>query len=215
MSLMAGLLISSLSVLASISAYQNLKSAAASTEIGLTHDGQIAAALIAVEKYITQAGYGITDAGTNDITVVTVPATSATASTTSLLWRYHDGTSIVCRGLRESSELIQNKTYRMLKIIGSPDDCDISTDLTTLVWDDVISVLGQWMITTDLANYIGTNQTFINFQLTQLTCSPYGYGVPDTHLSVRVSMPGKAELNGAVMTNANETHICLSNMYPT
>ena len=214
MSLMAGLLISSLSVLASISAYQNLRSAATTAEIGLEHDGQITAALVVAEKYLTQAGYGIPDAGLDDIKVVTVDATPTSDSTTSLLWRYDDGTSIVCRGLQEDSVVIEQRSYRTLKSIGSPDDCTISADLTTLAWDSDIAFIGQWPVTTDLANYISTNQTFINFQLRSLTCSPYGYGVPDDHLSVAISMPGKAQLNGAVGVGTNETHICLSNMYP-
>ena len=215
MSLMAGLLVSTLSVLASISAYLNLRAVASDAESVLVHDGQIVATLLVAEKYVMDAGYGITDAGPNDIKIVSTSATLITDATTSLLWRYNDGSSIVCTGLKESGVLIDEKQYRLLTSIGSSADCNEISDLGTLLWADEATQLGQWPVTDDVANYLTTNETLIDFQMSTLICSPFGYGASASHLSVTISIPSTAELSGAITQNGSQTTLCLSNISPT
>jgi len=220
-SLMVALAVSALSILVSISAFQNLSAASIVTQERLTHDAQIAATLITTEKLVTEAGFGIPSAAEADIIVVSTPATSAadgTSSldaTTSLLWRYDDGTSVMCRGLREEQTTIGNRPYRQLKSIASTVGCNGTDALSSFTWNEEVAVLGLWPVTADLEQHLSTNDTLIGFEISTTSCVPFGFGQLNDHLSVKISIPTTVELSGAVPLGQNAIHVCLTNTYPT
>ena len=214
LSLMAGLVVSLISVLATLSIYQNISVVSADTKTSVVHDGQIPGSLLVAEKYVMNAGYGIVDAGVGDIKRVTTAGTSTTPATISLLWRYQESSTVVCAGLRESGITIGSDKYRTLRAIQAVSGCTLSADLTSLSWTNETAILGQWPITPEVSTYLGSNDTLFDFQIAPLTCSPFGYGVPRDHLGVTISIPGVVELNRTITAGGNQAQLCLSNFYP-
>jgi len=220
-SLMVALAVSALSILVSISAFQNLSAASVVTQERLNHDAQIAATLITAEKLVIEAGYRIPSAADADIIVDSTAATSSSSgtssldATTSLLWRYSDGTSFICRGLREDQTTIGSRSYRRLKSIAVSSGCNGTDALDSFTWDQDIAVLGLWAVTTDLQQHLSTNGTLISFEISTTNRGPFGFGELGRHLSAKISIPTTVELSGAVTLGQNAVHVCLTNTYPT
>lgn len=213
-SLLIGLLISMLCILASLTLYKNLIHVAADTKVDALHDGQLAASLLTAQKEVMTAGFGISDADASDIVKVTVPATELTPGTVSLLWRYDESGTTKCRGLVEENITRNSLNYRTLKIVEPVSGCNEVVDLSVLVWSSEVAILGQWPVIGALATYIDSNDTLIDFEITEQDCSPFGTVDLERHLSVKISAPSSAELNGATSIAENAYEYCLPNTYP-
>ena len=215
-SLLVGLVISMLCILASLSLYKNLIFVAAESKVDAMHDGQVSSALLTLQKEVSSAGYGIDGADADDIKVRRVAASAPNPGTIELLWRYTSGGVTVCRGVMETAEtrVAGGTSYRTLNIRTATAGCDQTVDLTTLNWTTVTTI-GQWPVIGGLATHITNNQTLFNFVVSEQVCSPYGAGDQSTHLNVFVSTPTSAKLNGGNTVAATTYNYCLPNTYPT
>lgn len=217
-SLMVGLFISLMCVLASLTLYKNLITVAAESKVESIHDGQLAASMLTLQKEVMSAGFGIENAGAADIVRRKVDASGSDLGTIELLWRYREstGAAVQCRGVREYGEVnADGNEFRILKVIADTSaDCDAAAILTDLSWGTTVDTLAKWLVVGGLKTYVDANSTLLDFALTQQACSPFGNIDPETHWVVEVSAPGAAKLNGAPNTVDTSYLFCLPNTYP-
>ena len=212
-SLMLGVTLSIFGMLVTTSMHARHQAAVNSLEYSISHNRQLITALISIEKEVQSAGYGITMADQSNIITQTTPATATTPAGHSLLWRYVDNGTTVCRGLRERGFFEDGIEHRALILISSPTDCNTTTPLQNFLWDRLEGRLGQWEVRNELTDYINTNETLFTFNLTSATCSSPGQTQFGTHLIATVSAPNTAELNGNAIP-ANNVTACLLNIFP-
>src|SRR5690554_3088615 len=128
-SLMVGLLISMLAILASLTLYKNLIAIAADSNIDTMHDGQLAASMLTIQMVLQNAGYGIESADTDSV------VTRETSNTIDLLWRFKDDSDVIqCRGFTESEETEDGASFRILSLQTVESGCDDTADLTSMAW---------------------------------------------------------------------------------
>lgn len=211
-SLLVGLFISMLCVLASLVLYKNLIEVAAETKIDTSHDGQISTALLTAQLELQAAGFGIANAGRNDIRLM------HTARDLRLVWRLMDGGNVACRGLHELTVDDNGVVFRELRLVAAANGCTVTADLSTLAWTTNLSVLGRWRVRGALQTFLANsnNNTLFDAAISPdfVVCSPFNSVVPEAHLQVTLSAPSAAALNGVAGTQYSFTY-CLPNTYPS
>lgn len=213
-SLLVGMFLSLLCILASLTLYKNLVVVAADTKIDALHDGALAASMLTAQKEVLSAGFGIDNADADDIVVRSIAATGTTPGTIELLWRYTTNGTFFCRGLMETGETnTSNMTFRVLRIREVTSGCDETTALASMSWTDV-DTLAKWRVVGALATYINTNHTLLEFTVANAPCSPFGSTDLENHVVVTVAAPGSAKLNGANGMTDTVYEFCLPNTYP-
>lgn len=217
--LLIGLLISMLGILASLTLYKNLLHVATESKIDTLYDGQLASALSIMQVELQSAGYGIDDADGDDVVRRFTAASGSDHAKLELLWRYHDGTNFVCRGLLEHTKTItdsegDNREVRELTLRKVDSGCDDTTALTSMTWSDD-SLLARWPMITTLQTYLSGNNTIFSFTITSASCSPFGLTTGEQHLQVTVISPSSTTLNRADSSAENHFQYCLPNTYPT
>lgn len=217
--LLIGLLISMMSILASLTLYKNLLHVATESKIDTLYDGQLASALSVMQVELQSAGYGIDGANGDDVVRVFTSASGGTDATLALLWRYHDGTNFVCRGVLEHTNTItdtdgDSRSVRELTLRKVDSGCDETTALTSMTWSDD-SLLARWPMIATLKTYLSSNNTIFSFTLNSGPCSPFGVTSGEEHLQVSVLSPSSTTLNRADTSARNDFVYCLPNTYPT
>ncbi len=206
-SLMVGLLLSMISILAALSLYKSLVQVSIESRTDAVQDGQLASAMLSLQLELQTAGYGIaTDApGTHVQLVVGPPQT--------LYWRYKDaGATFVCRGFQ--IEDVENNTRRRLQLLALPAaNCNAS---------GVLSGLPNWAVSTVLAEFRASEAARANLPAIAITlarqeCFPYGMGEAAEHQMVTVTADNAARRaaadEGTAAPNAPVIHnFCLSNL---
>lgn len=213
-SLMISTVIVLLGVLVSLRLHSNHEQSVERVRSATAHDRLIMSTLTIARKEIPGAGYRIAGADQDDVITVFTAATSSAPASRSIMWRYREGTSVECHGLRETEVTIDTVAYRQLELIGSSADCNTTSALNTLYWLDIPDNLGLWEVRDTLATYVATNGTLFNFQLSQQSCSNSRLKTPALHLVATVSAPNIAELNGASVPS-NTMDLCLVNISPS
>ena len=211
-SLMIGIAVALVCILASLQLYAAHRISTAQMKESSKHSRQLSSAIVVVEKQIMSAGYGMAGADANDVVVQNIASTPTTSASTSLYWRYFDA-GMICRGLRETSELIDGEEYRVLTALGSTA-CNNTTALVSMPWDVQVGVLGNWPVEDVVASYVATNETLFDFNVTTQNCAPYRVVNAASHLMVSVRAPTFAELNGMTGVPANGVDVCLINTGP-
>lgn len=206
-SLLVGLFISMLCILGSLTLYRNLIQVATESKIDTLHDGQLSAAMLTMQLELQAAGYGIENAGVND---VVRRKTDGSTDTIELLWRFNDDT-YQCRGLKEDAvtDAETGLIYRVLTL-RQASDCSGTMALTSMNWDEQ-AVLAQWPVVAGLRSYIETNGTLLDFDIAAVSCSPFGAMEAQPHLRVQISAPSSAVLNGVPGAQFNRYDYCLPN----
>jgi len=214
LSLLIGLNIAMLSVLASLQLYTTHWLSTEEMKVSSKHSRQLSSVFVVLEKQLMAAGYGIENADVNDVVVQEVAASLGLSATTSLYWRYFDG-AMVCRGVRETSELLNGQEYRTLTLLTPSANCNDTTNLVDMPWDVNEGVLGNWLVADELQTYITANGNLFDFQINVADCAPFRIVNAVSHLMVTVTAPTSAELNGMTGVPGNSTDICLMNMITT
>jgi len=219
--LLIGLLISVLCILASLTLYKTLIRVATESKLDSMHDGQLATASLIIQMEVQSAGYGITNAGANDVLV-----REPVSGERQFLWRYQHNGTFECRGLHESGVTIAGtgEKFRILHVVKATTGCNGTANLGTLDWSTKVSVLGRWRVFEDsvddvgLDDYIVDNKTLFNFSVTTTACNTtYGAIASTTtnHLQLKVTAPSSVNLQGATGVAENAYEFCLANTYPT
>lgn len=206
-SLMIGLLVSMIGILAITSMHKSLIRVTIDSTSDARHDSRVASALMQLQLDLQSAGFGIEAAGANTV---------VTSGQHELFWRFKDldNDAIVCKRLRDESYTDEKIGLdgRRLIIMEATSGCSESVNLAS-----ADSSVIEWGNQSEMARF--RNQTIPLFYFTaqNATCSPYGFGVPRLHRQVVVSALSSA---GVALESASSGGIskisyeyCLSNIY--
>lgn len=204
-SLMVGLLLSMISILAGMVLYKNLVQVSVESRTDAAQDGQLASAMLSLQLELQSAGYGITsdEAGTHLQLVAGPPQT--------LYWRYKEATTFVCRGFR--IEDIENNTRRQLQLLSLPAvSCNAS---------GVLGGLPNWAVSSVLAEFrtsaAAPSLPAIAITIGLQACFPYGMGEAADHQLVTITADNAARRaavdEGTAAPNAPIVYnFCLPNL---
>lgn len=172
-SLLIGLLIAMLCILALLSSYRTIVKTGVESRIAATHDTQLQAALTTAQMMLQNAGFGLQ--GSNNLLTTTIQVGSKTIS--AVLWRYNNGTNIVCQGLADV-ESSDNKKRRFVLLEGFENDsgtlCNGTSNLGSFKWKEQSTLANLEDYSSDKSN-----PKQITFKQTTFACTPFGAGTLD------------------------------------
>lgn len=197
-SLMIGMLVSMLGILAVMTMHKSLMQVAVESKGDAIHDAMVSTALMQMQMDLHNAGYGIESGSAGDVVATQLSGAE------SLLWRYRDGGSFVCKGVTEQSytDSESGTVGRQLVAIEATSNCTGSADLSTLTWT----------ATETMAQFRNETAALFDFSVATASCAPYGFGVAEDHLRVTVSARSSAEVAGASVSTVAYQY-CLANTY--
>lgn len=168
-SLLIGLLIAMLCIIAVLSSYRTIVKNGVESRIAATHDVQLQAGLTTAQMLLQNAGFGL-ESSNNLLFEADIQVESI--ATLALLWRYSNGTNIICQGLADIESSDDKKRRFILLESNSP--CNSTLDLDKF----------NWKIQSTLANLEDysidkSNPKQITFEKTSSICTPFGAGVLD------------------------------------
>lgn len=172
-SLLIGLLIAMLCILALLSSYRTVVKTGVESRIAATHDTQLQAGLTTAQMFLQNAGFGLE--GLNNLLTATIQIESKSVS--AVLWRYNNGTNTVCQGLTDV-ESLDNKKRRFVLLEGFESDsgspCNSTLNLGSFKWKVQSTLANLEDYSTDKSN-----PKQVNFNQSSSICTPYGAGTAD------------------------------------
>lgn len=196
-SLMVGLLVSMLSLLACLSMHKSLIQVTVEARSGAIHDGMVAGALMQLQRDLYNAGFGLEDAGADDVLV---------ADDGALLWRSRVGAALICRGVREQGYTDQDsQTQSRELVLLEAASCSENGNLASF----------NWTTLEPLARFRNQSSAVFDFSVVNASCAPYGLGVQQDHLQVVVAAATSTQLanSGNAALEAPQYRYCLPNTY--
>lgn len=205
-SMMIGMLVSMMSILAVMSMHKTLIHVSVESKSDAVHDGLISSAMVQLQLALHNAGYGMETSTAADVIATTVNSAPA------LLWRSYDGAAYICEGVTEVSytDGDSNTTGRHLVSMRINDaSCTETANLQSLAWNSASR--------DTLAQFRNQSTPIFDFDVVQDDCAPYGFGEHQLHLSVAVHAKTSAEVNDAASAGADISPItfnyCLANTH--
>lgn len=220
-SLMIGLLVSMIAILAITSMHKSLIRVTIDSKTSALQDSGVAVALMQLQLDLHNAGYGISSAGGNAVITPTL------SGVPTLLWRYLDEESdldsVICKGMQDQSYIDETtgQTGReLIDLMATPatnSGCRLDSDLAAIVWADDEK--------RTVARFRNHTEQLFNFEVETADCAPYGLGVAESHLLVTVSAESSAgsaqslaqddgvALDAATMITPIEYKYCLANTH--
>ncbi|KAA8733284.1 hypothetical protein F4V57_08645 [Acinetobacter qingfengensis] len=184
-SLLIGLLIAMLCILAVLSLYRTVVHTGVDSRKAATHDTQLQSALTTVQMLLQNAGFGLDPSGShvNIGTISFKNSSNVDVSTTALVWKNagsSDGTSITCHGIAD----IAGSGERQLVLL-SGSNCTSTSNLSAASWtqESILATLSDF-------SSDSTNPVQVTFAKSNASCTPYGAGSVDTsvlHPNVTIS----------------------------
>lgn len=168
-SLLIGLLIAMICIIAVLSAYRTIVKNGVESRIAATHDAQLQTSLATAQIFLQNAGFGL-DSSNN---LLTANVQVESQDTSALLWRYKDGTNIICQGLADIKSP-DNKKRRFV-LLESNSPCNNTPNLNGFTWklQSTLANLEDYSIDK-------SNPKQITFAKTpSIICTPFGAGNPD------------------------------------
>ena len=167
-SLLVGLVIAMLCVIALLSSYRVVVKSGVESRIATSHDTQLQRGLTTAQMFLQNAGFGLD--GNNHVLSTTLEINSKNANT--ILWRFKEGSNIICQGLADI-EGENNVNRRLVLVEGFVDDsntaCNQIDNLSSFVWkvQSTLSTLEDY--STDQSNPIQ-----VSFVQESKACIPFG-----------------------------------------
>ncbi|MBM7062771.1 hypothetical protein JQX08_18820 [Pseudomonas sp. UL073] len=207
-SLMIGMLLSTMCILAMLALYRNLVQTAVVATQDANQDGQLAAGLLSAQLEVQSAGFGIDSSAASNLEKSTISLSGSSHS--ALLWRYLDASGYQCRGLvdRGASDANSGKAVRLLSLLQADSGCSASANLAGL----------NWSVRQDLAKLLvpaaqqAAPQAVVTFSIAKVDCAPFGLGVAASHPQVTLSAQSSAQLAGASGVAPLSYSLCLTNI---
>lgn len=167
-SLLVGLVIAMLCIIAVLTAYKTIVKSGVDSRRASTHDSQLQSGITSAQMFLQNAGFGLD--GNNHVLSTTLEINSKNANT--ILWRFKEGSTIVCQGLADI-EGENNINRKLVLIEGFADDsnraCNQIDNLSSFVWkvQSTLSTLEDY--STDQAN-----PSQVSFVKESKACIPFG-----------------------------------------
>lgn len=182
-SLLIGLLIAMLCIIAVLSTYRTIVKTGVESRVAATHDAQLQTGLTTAQIFLQNAGFGLE--GLNNLYLS--PEVEANIEVESqwvsaLLWRYKDGTNIICQGLADIKSS-DNKKRRFVLLESDPTTCNETSDLKGFTWKIQSTLANLEDYSTDQSN--PKQVTFT--ETPSMTCTPFGAGNDSTHPLITIT----------------------------
>ena len=167
-SLLVGLVIAMLCIIAVLTAYKTIVKSGVDSRRASTHDTQLQSGITSAQMFLQNAGFGLD--GNNHVLSTTLEINSKNANT--ILWRFKEGSNIICQGLADI-EGENNVNRRLVLVEGFVDDsntaCNQIDNLSSFVWkvQSTLSTLEDY--STDQSNPIQ-----VSFVQESKACIPFG-----------------------------------------
>ena len=200
-SLLIGLLISTLCLIGLLSSYRTMVKTGAESRMATTHDTELQNALTAAQMLVQNAGFGLE--GNDNLAIADIDIGSLDDNS-ALLWRYKDDDNIACQGL---ADILNNSTRKFI-IIEAKSDCDSTSNLDTLVWTEK-------RVLANLVDYSSnsTNPQQVTFQSSPSSCTPFGSVLADgSILHPLVTLSAKTSTQNIAGLDAIEVPVCVLNI---
>lgn len=168
-SLLIGLLIAMLCIIAVLSSYRTIVKTGVESRVAATHDTQLQTGLTTAQMFLQNAGFGLE--GSRNLLTTNIQV--ETKNISAVLWRYHDGTKVICQGLADIESSDDKKRRFILLESNSP--CNDTLDLDKFNWKIQSTLANLEDYSTDTLN-----PKQITFKETlSTTCTPFGAGDSD------------------------------------
>lgn len=200
-SLMIGLLVSMVAILAITSMHKSLIRVTIGSKTSAIQDSSVAVALMQLQLDLHNAGYGINSADSSTVIATTL------SDVPTLLWRYLDDESdldsVICKGVQDqpyndvATGMAGRELIDLTTTYASNPDCSLDDDLSAITWaDDEKRTVAQFRNHT---------KALFDFEVTTTNCAPYGFGVAESHLLVSVSAESSAGSAQAIASDDGAT----------
>lgn len=207
-SLMVGLLLAMISILAGMMLYKNIVQTSVQSRSDALQDGQIASAMLTLQLELQSAGYGIA----KDPTKTHVQLVDGNT----LYWRFKDG-SAQCRSFRIEDN--DAGTHRKLVLLKLKTGCDETSALTSFSWSDADKIEVNPLAEFRKSDATAVDLPVITISTTSAPCFPYGMGAKVAHPLVTI-IADNAAITAAKKVDATAAgpnapfryDFCLSNL---
>lgn len=211
-SLMVGMLLAMIGILAAMTLYQNMVRTSIETRTDAALDGQLASAMLSLQLELQSAGFGLTAGVTPHIVRV---VTAAPGATQSLYWRFQatGAANPTCRGFRIEDS--QGDSIRQLQILQPTNPaiaCTAVVALEAINWS-ILATVGEFR-KSEAAN---ADLPDIGITMVDQSCFPYGMGQAAVHKLVTITADNAARraARKAGTANPNDAFVyslCLPNL---
>ena len=192
-SLMIGMLISMIGMLAAIMLYQNMVKVSLKTRVDAAQDGQLASAMLSLQLELQAAGFGIVHADNPGPHWALLPGPPQV-----LYWRYQDVTAnqTICRGFRIQDTTDGKRRQLQLLKPTAASSCTLAASLTALPggWSTDPNVppvvLAEFRASDNKAADAGL--PVITLSTSATSCFPYGLGQASTYRMITVEADSAA-----------------------
>nr|WP_181718071.1 hypothetical protein [Psychrobacter sp.]QJS05714.1 hypothetical protein [Psychrobacter sp.] len=201
-SLLIGLLISMLCIIAVLSSYRTIVKTGVESRVAATHDTQLQTGLATAQMFLQNAGFGLEGTDYSLATPIKVDSKDIKA----LLWRYKDdNNTTICQGLADIESSDGEKRRFVLLENNSTCDAPLNSDKV------------NWKVQTTLANLEDystnlSNPEQVTFEETLTTCTPFGAGVLDNVPHPLITITAQTSTQQSAGLGKAEIRVCLLNI---
>lgn len=196
-SLMIGMLISMIGVLAGIVLYQNMVKVSLQTRVDAAQDGQLASAMLSLQLELQAAGFGIVVA---DHPGPHWALEGAAGATQTLYWRYRDASvtpDVICRAFRIIDAEANVRRQLQLLQPTTASSCTLDANLVALPGGWITDpsdpnppvVLAEFRASADATD---SGLPAINLTTSVSKCFPYGFGQANNYRMITVTADNAA-----------------------
>jgi len=212
-SLLIGLVIAMLCIIAVLTTYRTVVKTGADSRIASNHDAQLQNGLTTAQMLLQNAGYGLE--GSTHFKVKTSITTRINGSNKTInpaiLWRYKNGTEVICQGLADISNPENSKRlFVLLKATLNNGTCNDSLDLasSSLTWKVQSSLANLQDYSSDQSNPVQ-----ITWAESASACTPYGSGkIDESTRHVVITFSAKTSTQQIASLSPVSVSICLLNI---
>lgn len=211
-SLMVGLLLAMISILAGMTLYKNLVKTSIEARTDAVQDGQLASALLSLQLELQSAGFGLVAGANPHISLI-----GAVGAGQTLSWRYRPTAgAVTCKAFRIRD--VAENSRRQLQLLkpSNPASCTETALLSALAWSenaDNVTVLAEFRA----SEAAQADLPAISVTLALQKCFPFGLGEAADHQMVTISADNAArraaKKSGTALPNSEFVYsFCLPNL---
>ncbi len=221
-SLLVGMVVSMLAILASLSMFRHLVTASAEAKTDARQEGDLSLAVLRLDTELQAAGFNMGRAPGDGRNLDFVTATTADGSRQDVAWRFNDGAQFVCRRATSSTS---NGIYSLDLFSAPAASCTAAWPLAANLSVDANWTFAERLVylplqnlTTQAAAFTQPLITFASPAANDRPCMPYGAvaaGATDAHPILTIGVfDVSAVYSGAANAVPSRPHsLCLANIF--
>lgn len=208
--LLVGLVISMLCIIAVLSVYRTMVKTGVDSRKASTHDTQLQSGFTTAQMFLQNAGFGL-DGASHFLQTDTISIDYKNVS--AVLWRFKEGSRVVCQGLADVATA-DNKKRSFVLLNGFLGNSETNcSDTENLSSNDI-----KWKVKANLAELEDystdkSNPKQIDFEQSNTNCTPYGAGDPNLNTQhPLVNIIAKTSTQKVAVLGQIKVPVCLVNI---